>query len=318
MKIKNTPTVSVIVPTYNRANLIARAIKSVLNQTYQNFEIIVVDDKSTDGTKEVVKNFKDKRIKYICLKKNSGTSSKPRNVAIEKSQGKYIAFLDSDDEWLPEKLEKQIAVFQTKTPHTGVIYTGYFVRDWKGKVIGTATPKYRGIVDEKILISNFIGASTVMVKRECLAKVGGFDTNLPCCQDWDMWIKLSKHFEFDFIPENLVEYHMHNDGRTSANFQAVIKGYETVLKKFSEDIEKQKRKVKANCYFNLGNYYCHLGNMHEARHNTIKAILIQPWNIKYFIYLFASFFSSKMYSYFILFKRKIRQILFVLNKRLKP
>jgi len=103
--IKN-PTISVIIPTYNRANFIDVAIKSVLNQSYQDFEIIIVDDGSTDNTEEIVKNFNDFRINYFFHKFNQGISA-ARNTGIKACQGKYIAFLDSDDEWLPEKLDKK-------------------------------------------------------------------------------------------------------------------------------------------------------------------------------------------------------------------
>ena len=112
-----TPKVSVIIPTYNRAHLVGRAIRSVLNQTYQDFEIIVVDDGSTDNTEEVVKSFNDPRIRYIRHEKNRGGSA-ACNTGIRAARGEYIAFQDSDDEWLPEKLEKQMQVFEN-TP-TGV------------------------------------------------------------------------------------------------------------------------------------------------------------------------------------------------------
>ncbi len=113
------PTVSVIIPTYNRANLVSRAIKSVLNQTYQDFEIIVVDDCSEDNTEEIVKSFNDSRIRYIKHKKNKGGSA-ARNTGIKRARGKYIAFLDDDDEWLPSKLEKQIMLFEKLSKHYGV------------------------------------------------------------------------------------------------------------------------------------------------------------------------------------------------------
>ena len=112
------PIVSVIIPTYNRAHLIDKAIKSVLNQTYQDFEIIVVDDGSTDNTNEVLKNFTDSRIHYIFHTSNLGVSA-ARNTGIKTSQGEYIALLDSDDDWLPEKLDKQVDVLQNESSEVG-------------------------------------------------------------------------------------------------------------------------------------------------------------------------------------------------------
>jgi len=119
---EKNPTVSVIISTYNRAHLIGRAIQSVLNQTYQDFEVIVVDDGSTDNTEEIVKSFNDPRIRYIRHEKNKGAAA-ARNTGIKAARGKYIAFQDSDDEWLPEKLEKQMKVFENAPPEAGVVYT---------------------------------------------------------------------------------------------------------------------------------------------------------------------------------------------------
>ena len=117
----NHPTISVIIPTYNRAHLIGKAVKSVLSQTYQDFEIIVVDDGSTDNTEEIVKSFTDYKIYYICHKHNRGASA-ARNTGIKASRGEYIAFLDSHDEWLPEKLDKQIKTFNSESSEVGVVY----------------------------------------------------------------------------------------------------------------------------------------------------------------------------------------------------
>ena len=119
--IKEEPTVSVIIPIYNRAHTIDRAILSVLNQIYKSFEIIVVDDCSTDNTREVIEKFGDKRIRYIRKKSNKGAAA--RNTGIKAVRGEYIAFLDSDDKWLPNKLDEQIKVLKVTSPKVGVVYT---------------------------------------------------------------------------------------------------------------------------------------------------------------------------------------------------
>ena len=119
---ENNPTVSIIIPTYNRSRLIARAVKNVLNQTYQDFELIIVDDGSTDGTREVVAGFSDERIRYVQHDKNRGEAA-ARNTGIKVARGEYIASHDSDDEWLHEKLAKQIRAFENCSPEIGVVYT---------------------------------------------------------------------------------------------------------------------------------------------------------------------------------------------------
>jgi glycosyltransferase involved in cell wall biosynthesis len=119
---ENNPTVSIIIPTYNRSRLLARAVKSVLNQTYQNFELIIVDDASTDNTEEVVGSFNDERIKYVRHEKNKGEAV-ARNTGIKAARGEYIASHDSDDEWLHEKLAKRIRAFENCSPEIGVVYT---------------------------------------------------------------------------------------------------------------------------------------------------------------------------------------------------
>jgi len=132
MAMVENPTVSVIIPAYNQANFIGKAIESVLRQTYQDFEIIVIDDGSTDNTEEITRGFKDKRVKYIKkYKKNRGISV-ARNIGIKTARGKYIALLDSDDEWLPEKLDKQINILQSESPEVGVVYSNLCYIDENG------------------------------------------------------------------------------------------------------------------------------------------------------------------------------------------
>ena len=182
MSEKN-PTVSVIIPTYNRAHLIGRAIQSVLNQTYRDFEIIVVDDGSADNTEEVVKSFYDKRIKYIKHKKNKGAAA-TRNTGIKAARGKYIAFQDSDDEWLPEKLEKQMKVFENAPAKVGVVYTDMWriMRNKRKYYFSSPmiTPEdgiiYKQALDYKVMN---IGIQTALIKREVFEKVGMFDEKFP-------------------------------------------------------------------------------------------------------------------------------------------
>ena len=177
------PLVSVIIPTYNRASLLKRAIESVLNQEFEDFELIVVDDASQDRTPKVIESFKDGRIRYLRLKKNSG-GPVARNTGIKKARGKFIALLDDDDEWLPNRLSVQIEKFETLEKKVGVVYGGfYYVSQENGRIIGKRFPRYRGNVYHHLLRENFIGSPTLLIRRECFKKAGLFDPKLSSSQD---------------------------------------------------------------------------------------------------------------------------------------
>lgn len=184
------PLVSVIIPTHKRAHLLRRAIKSVLSQTWQDYELIVVDDASGDGTPDVIASFHDRRIKYVRHEMNRGGPA-ARNTGIGMARGRYIALLDDDDEWHATKLEKQINAFKEAANGVGFIYSGFEVRDENGEVVGTTLPAHRGNLHMNLLQRNMIGGSSVpLIKRECFDKVGFFDESLTSCQDWDMWMRI--------------------------------------------------------------------------------------------------------------------------------
>ena len=178
MMIKNS-MVSVIIPTYNRAHLISRAIKSVLNQTYQDFEIIVVDDGFIDNTEEIVKDFTDFKIHYIRHKHNQGVSA-ARNTGIRASRDEYIALLDSDDEWLPGKLGMQIKVLQSESSEVGVVFSDLLYIDENGKNINKLRNHKKGsYIYEDLLGRNCVGPpSTLLIRKECFNRVGLFDNLL--------------------------------------------------------------------------------------------------------------------------------------------
>ena len=224
-----TPKVSVIIPTYNRAHLVGRAIRSVLNQTYQDFEIIVVDDGSTDNTEEVVKSFNDPRIRYIRHEKNRGGSA-ARNTGIRAARSEYIAFLDSDDEWLPEKLEKQVLIFSDD--QIGLVYTGRRVIDSRsGRCLSEKIPEIEGDVYKQLLEGDFIGTcSSVMVKKGILEGIDGFDETLPSRQDWDCWLRVARNHQVACVKEVLVIQRI-GHAQISSKLSRIIKGTERIIQK---------------------------------------------------------------------------------------
>jgi len=199
MKLTNSeqPLVSVIMPTYNHAKFIGNAIESVLNQTYQNFELIIIDNYSEDDTEKIVASYENDRIIYLKLR-NNGIIAASRNHGIKYSHGDYIAFLDSDDIWLPEKLEKQIKLFQI-SKETAMVYTR-FKTIKEGTISSSIFPKngrYKsGNIFKSLYLGSFIACSSVMVRKSILNEIGFFDTDpaLIAAEDADLWLRIAlKH-----------------------------------------------------------------------------------------------------------------------------
>ena len=205
------PKVSVIIPTFNRAGLIARAIRSVTVQHYRDFEILVIDDGSTDETEEVARSF-GKKIRY-CFKENEG-AGRARNYGLLKARGEYIAFLDSDDLWLPEKLSLQVTLLD-RSRQTGLVYT-----DIKSfSELGTSeksyfqyTKPYSGYIFRQLFMKNFIPTSTVMVRRHCFEKVGIFKKDQPHAEDYDMWLRIASSFQIQCLFRSLSRFYLNPEG----------------------------------------------------------------------------------------------------------
>jgi glycosyltransferase involved in cell wall biosynthesis len=318
--VKNS-TISVIIPTYNRANLIEKAIKSVLKQTYQDFEIIIVDDGSTDNTEEIIRGFKDKRVKYIKkYKKNRGISV-ARNIGIKIARGKYIAFLDSDDEWFPEKLNKQIKILQDGSPELGVVYSISCYIDESGKNINKLrnSKKVEGYIYEDLLGKNYVGTpSTVLIRKECFHQVGLFDDLLNAQEDWDMWIRIAKYYRFALIKIPLVKYRLHPN-QISKNLEVKIITANRILIKYANELEI-RRGAHSKHYFYIGNRFCHMEKTKEGQRCLCKAISLYPFCIRYYICIVGSLFGPKCFIYFVNIKRcltsAIRTLLIKLKTRI--
>lgn len=297
--MNKNPTVSVIIPTYNRAHLIGRAIQSVLNQTYQDFELIIVDDGSTDNTEDIIKEFqkKDERIKRIRHDKNKGGSA-ARNTGIKAAKGDYIAFLDSDDEWLPQKINKQIVIFKERSSKIGAVYTGFLYLDKYGNRIKNAyIPRKKGYIYEDLLLKNCVGTcSTLLIRKECFKQVGLFDEKLPASQDWDMWIRISRYYEYDFLENSFVKYRVHFN-QISTNLNSKVRAEMLMQEKYIDQL-KNRKYVYSNSCFTIGILLLYLGRIKNGQKYLIKAIIIYPFCIKYYIYLFFSFFGLKGFKFF--------------------
>lgn len=210
------PKVSVIIPTYNRGRFISHAIMSVLSQTYKDYEIIVVDDGSTDDTKKRVQKFGD-QVRYI-YQKNRGPSA-ARNTGIRRAKGKYIAFCDSDDQFLPDKLEKQMKYIR-KHPECRFLYSWYYDVDPLGKVIKKKKPLVSKNQQQlQYLLLNrklVIRTSTVLVHQSCFNKAGIFNEKYWTSEDWDMWLRILAYYPGHCLKVPLSEYWRHHGDNISS------------------------------------------------------------------------------------------------------
>jgi len=290
------PAVTVIIPSYNRAHVVKRAIKSVLAQTYQHFEIIIVDDGSTDNTAEVVKSIADDRVKYIRHDVNKGTPAAARNTGIREASGEFVGFVDSDDEWLPGKLEKQIEKFLSSAPGVGVVYGGYAVLDEKtGRVMGEVHPKKRGHIFEEVLKLLIPATPLVhLVKRECFDRVGLFDEDLRFAEDFDMWLRIAEQYEFDFVDEVVAVYHVSQTQitsdrvRASDGFLKFMAKHQQTLSKYPDALAHQL-KYAGQCYLVRHDYA-------SARRYFAQAIRANPRGLYLYAHLLASCIAPNLYS----------------------
>lgn len=194
--------ISVIIPTYNRENSIHRAISSVLQQTFQDFELIIVDDGSQDGTLDLIKTITDPRIKVVRHSKNSGTAE-ARNTGVKSSLGRYVAFLDSDDEWLPEKISRQMEVLRNREEEIIANVSGYYLYD-EFDIRRKQIPSRPNSWHKHLLMGCGLGeGTTLVVSRKAFEKIGYFDPSLPRYGDWDWLLRFTKLYPLTITLEPL-------------------------------------------------------------------------------------------------------------------
>jgi glycosyltransferase involved in cell wall biosynthesis len=278
------PLVSVIVPSYNSAHLVADAVDSVLAQTYPHVELIVVDDGSKDDTRQVLARYGE-RLRYV-HQENRGLSG-ARNTGIGHARGELLAFLDADDKWLPEKLSRQVEALlanpRAAFAHTEVLY-------WDSQTgAAESRPKERheftGACYRRLFAGNQIIVSTALVRRERLEKVGLFDEAIrrPSTQDYDAWLRLARHAEVVYVPEPLVYYRVHA-ANASKNAVMMLEDELYVIEKaLREDPslvrEVGRRGVKNRffgIYSGIGFRNYERGNREEARRAFAQALGYRP------------------------------------------
>lgn len=282
-------TVSVIIPSYNYGRFLRQAIQSVLDQTIKPHEVIVVDDGSTDDSKEIARSFGDS---IIAIEQNNAGVAAARNKGSEIATGDLLAFLDSDDYWHPEKLEKQLQKFSSD-PEIGFVHCGSTYVDENGVFIKDYVVGEEGwVADELLKFEPVVVANTLVIKRELFTKVGGFDTNreLHPSEDWDLCYRLSRICRLGFVREPLLYYRQHGTGghtNIERMERAMMIAFEKAFQDPAKEVQRFRRQAYANLYLVLAGSYYHAGGVVKSIFIAIKAIVQSPLIIpKFFTFPF--------------------------------
>jgi glycosyltransferase involved in cell wall biosynthesis len=273
MPDSHTPLVTVIIPTRDRPELLQRAVASVLAQTCADFEVIVVDDGSGEAS-DPAEAARDPRRRVLRHAAPRGAAA-ARNTGLSAARGDFVAFLDDDDVWLPEKLARQLEAFATGEPDLGLVYCGSLkFSDVSGRVISQspARPLREGVVD--FLRSTRFGTSVPLIRRRCLDEVGGFDESLPGTQDRDLWIRLAQRFRFDCVSDVLVEQHVHGP-QITADLPRKVEARTRLLEKYRDELEAHPE-IMAQYLWRLGMLCCADGQYAPGRRHLLGAIRRQP------------------------------------------
>jgi len=301
---EKAPLISVIIPSKNRPVFILKAIESVLAQTYKNVEIIVVDDGSEVPLTSVLA--KSIGLRVQCLRHGcSKGAPMARNTGIKHAKGEYIAFLDDDDIWLPEKLERQLLVFQSAGEDTGLVYCG-FTYIHNDSDVAECGCEDRGHVFNRLLLKNFVGsASLPLIRMECFKSSGAFDENFQSFQDWDMWLRIAQNYLIDFIDESLVLRTMHGEQITS-DLKAKISGREQYIRKYYDDLATNK-KTLSHQYRILSDNYFLSKKTGKGAFYCYKAFISSPFNWINYLNMVLIFIPEPIRSHLI-FKKSVYSV----------
>ncbi len=295
------PKVSVIIPLFNREGVISRAVNSVLNQSFNHFEIIVVDDCSTDDSLKRILEFDDSRIRLIKLEKNSGAAV-ARNEGIKVSKGEYVSLLDSDDFYEPEFLETSLNFLENTSDSVGFSWTG--VRYFQGGKVNEQIwePERMDTSFLTLLNSLHIGTNSgITIKKEVFQKCGYFNSELPAAEDTDFFLRISKDFDYCVIPKILINIERDGTDRLSKNFQKIAQAYNIFLPEHFDIIDSSEI-LQAKFYYKLMWLNFHIHEKERARNyygkipSELKSIKIKI--VKYLYEIFplkqASYIHQKL------------------------
>ncbi|BCM90838.1 hyaluronan synthase [Abditibacteriota bacterium] len=291
--------ISVVIPTYNRSRRIENTVDSALEQSFpaDDVEIIIVNDGSTDDTEAVLQELYGNNSRVRLFSVPNGGVARARNFGLEKARGEFIAFLDHDDVWMAEKLEKQWRLFE-KSPNVGVVYCGWRDVDEAGSELAAddlrrLKPKFgfpQGQVFDVLVRGNFlVSASVPLVRTKLLRDIGGFDPLTQPCDDWDVWLRLARRCEFARVEDDLVMY-VHHDAQQSANINRMWQAEGRALNKHRRAVWKQPKtlwRIMAHTAFlrTLDPWYHEAraavgrGDWGEVRRQLVRCFLHRPMMI---------------------------------------
>ena len=310
-----SPLVSVVIASYNRAQFIVDAIRSVQHQTVDDIEIIVVDDGSTDSTQNILNNFSESIT--VINQPNQGRSA-ARNNGVDNARGDFIAFLDSDDIWLHDKLDKQLDLLVTQSK-VGLVHTFSDVVDASANLISKDTDQrnklYQGSVKsgysyESLSENCIMFLSTVMVRRDCWESVGPMDIDIPAFEDWDWYLRASRQTEISVLPEVLVHFRLHSSNTLQNEF---FQGRILTCKKHLHWLDKHPdtdldSNIRRNFYIQLASAYYINDDTKKSGSYMHKAMKVDSkvlFNLSNMRYLLAMYMPSSILNIFRLLKRLI-------------
>ncbi len=274
------PKVTIIIPTYNRSDLLQRAVDSVLSQSYTDYELIIVDDRSSDNTQKIIASFDDPRITCIRRKTNRGLSA-ARNTGVEQARGEYIAFLDDDDEWLPEKLREQVTFMDSLTHKVGMIYGWVDIFDDQGRLVRQNKATIRGDIFEEVLRGyTLCGCSGQLARASAVREIGGFDEELRRGIDGDYIRRMSQRYHVEVMPKTVLNYytgHSRISDSSPKNLQAQVDSIKVSLRKFASEYELRPR-IHNSVLRQLSNAEILTGNIKGCREAFLLGVRLDPLN----------------------------------------
>jgi len=277
-----TMLISIITPTYNREAFLPAAIESVLAQSYKEFELIIVDDGSTDNSRELINAYADKdpRVKY--LYQENQRQSVARNYALSIAKGDFICFLDSDNYWPHDKLEKSLKAFE-QHPEADIVYGDCITIDEQGNELHRNNMRrYSGSIAALLLKDNFVSMNTTMTRRKCFNEMGGMSGKRRVADDYDLWLKFSARYRFQYIPEFLAYYRV-MENQISSNKKLRFETNEKIildfLAAFPDAVSKYEKKAGLTAFYTRKARHYAASDKKEAYKAIRIALGINPFSL---------------------------------------